>query len=262
MPVMREIKTPFTFFKIRYFQDEKGIYYKKFGENHRKKVRPFWKMKRIVWGIPVMILLVLGVMGYKIGMNLVSDKVVDELASQITKEDYDKILKDPSIQQIIDKETVKNSELLKSVSSNPAIKNTVSNGQDTPVTVTTTENTSNEKKPATTTTNVDSGKDKDKDAATEDAATAVPEKGKTAPEQKPAVEQEKPGLHFNSRSEAMKFLLSKFSMSELSAFAKKAEGGVTPEEKAEIKSTVLGRLSAEEYNALKVFAVIEVSNRQ
>lgn len=256
---MKEIKTPFTLFKVHYFQDEKGIYYKKIGDNHRKKVRPFWKMKRIVWGIPVMILLVFGVVGYKIGMSLVADKVVDELASQISKEDYDKILKDPSIQQIIDKEmgSDQKSELLNNISSDPAVKDSVNNGQNTPVSGTTTKTTSNEQKPATT--NTVSGKDKDKVAA-----AVTPDKGKTV-DQKPAVEQEKPqpqpGLHFNSRSEAMKFLLSKFSMSELSAFAKKAEGGVTPEEKAEIKSAVLGRLSADEYNALKVFALVEASKR-
>ncbi|MEH7076471.1 hypothetical protein [Neobacillus drentensis] len=257
MPVMKEIKTPFLLFKVRYFQDEKGIYYKKIGEHHRKTVRPFWKLKRIVWGIPVIILLVLGGVGYRIGMNLVSDKMVDELASQITKEDYNKLLKDPSVQQIIEKEmgSDKKSELLNSISSDPAIKDTVNNGQAIPVSATTTENTNNEKQPATTI--ADSGKDKDKNVA-----AVTPDKGKTE-EQKPSVEQEKPqpGLHFNSRSEAMKFLLSKFSMSELSAFAKKAEGGVTPEEKAEIKSAVLGRLSAEEYNALKVFALVEASKR-
>jgi hypothetical protein len=66
---------------------------------------------------------------------------------------------------------------------------------------------------------------------------------------------------FGSREEAMKFLLSKFSMSELMGFAKKAQGGLTPEEKAEIKEAITKRLTPEEYNALKVYAFIELSKR-
>jgi hypothetical protein len=66
---------------------------------------------------------------------------------------------------------------------------------------------------------------------------------------------------FSSREEAMKFLLSKFSMSELTEFAKKAEGGLTPEEKVEIKAAITKRLTPEEYNALKVYAFIELSKR-
>ncbi len=258
---MREIKTPLALFKIRYFQDEKGLYYKKKGENHRRKVKPFWKMKRIVLGIPVMILLILGFVGYKIGMNLASEKMVDELASQMTKEDYDNLLKDPSIQQIIDKEAGagKNSALFKNVSAvsaDPAIKETVNND-----TTGTNVHTTNEKKPSAT--NPDASKEKQPAANTDannDKDTGKTDNTEVKP---PATEKAEPaGLHFNSNAEVMKFLLSKFSMGELSALAKKAQGGVTAHEKAEIKSTVLSRLSTEEYNALKVYAVVEASKRQ
>ena len=260
MPVMREIKTPLTLFKIRYFQDEKGQYYKKKGDNHRTKIRPFWKMKRIVIGIPLLVLLILGVAGYKIGMSLASDKIVDELASQITKEDYDKILKDPSVQQIIEKETGANkSELLKNISADPAIQETISKGTDTPAKTTTVDSTKEENPTAS---NTDADKNKDT-VATVDTDKGEPKtKTKNEEKQQPTVEKEQPGLRFNSSSEAMKFLLSKFSMGELSALAKKAQGGVTPQEKEEIKSTVLSRLSAEEYNALKAFAVVEASKRK
>jgi hypothetical protein len=239
MPVMKEIKTPLVLFKIRYFQNENGIYYKKIGENHRRKVKPFWKKKRIILGIPAMLLLVLGVVGYKIGMNLASEKMVSELTSQMTKEDYDALLKEPSIQEIIDKEmgSDKKSELLNSVASDPAIKDAASNE-----TVAANAAPNTEEVPAAVTTA--SGKDKT-------------EEKKQAP-----VEKAKPQLQFKSSSEVLKFMLSKFSMSELNALAKKAEGGVTAGEKEEIKNTVLARLSPEEYNAVKVFAVIEASKRQ
>lgn len=266
---MREIKTPLALFKIRYFQDEKGIYYKKKGDNHRRKVRPFWKMKRIVLGIPFMVLLILGFAGYKIGMNLASEKMVDELASQVTKEDYENILKDPSVQQIIDKElgTVQKSELLNNISTDPAIKETIN--QDTAVTnvnrtkekqpAADNRDSSKDKNPAETNTETSTDTNKDKETT---ANVDTDKKDKTE-EKQPASEKAEPsGLHFSSNAEVMKFLLSKFSMGELSALAKKAQGGVTAQEKAEIKNTVLGRLSTEEYNALKVYAVVEISNRQ
>ncbi|WP_026574121.1 hypothetical protein [Bacillus sp. UNC438CL73TsuS30] len=66
-------------------------------------------------------------------------------------------------------------------------------------------------------------------------------------------------LMFTSRDQAMKFVLSKFTASEIAAFVDKAKDGLTPQEKSEITSQVLKRLTPEEYNALKTFAVVEVS---
>ena len=263
---MKEIKTPLALFKIHYFQDEKGVYYKKKGENHRTKIRPFWKMKRIVLGVPLMLLLVVGFFGYKIGMNLVSEKVMSELTSQMTKEDYEDILKDPSVQQIIDKEMGTN-QLLNKVSSDPSIKDAISQSP-----VATNVNSSNEKDTVAATTDdsrkeknpSNEGNEKDTPAANTDSSKdkdTVAGQDKTN-EKQPSVEKTEPKLQFNSRTEVMKFLLSKFSMAELRGLAKKAEDGVTAQEKAEIKSTVLGRLSTEEYNAVKVFAVVEISKGQ
>lgn len=216
-------------------------------------VRPFWKMKRIKFGIPVLLVLALGLAGYKIGMNLASEKMVNELASQMTKEDYDNLLKDPSVQQIVAKElgSDKISVLRNNVSSDPTIKEAINKSNDT---VAANVNSSIDTKPEKT-TNVDSSKKKD--------TVVTVDSGKNKTEEKqPAVEKEEPSLQFKSSSEVMKFMLSKFSMSELSAFAKKAEGGVTTTEKKEIKNSVLGRLTTEEYNAVKVFAVLEMSKRQ
>lgn len=268
---MKEIKTPLAFFNIHYFQDEKGIYYKKQGENHRKKIRPFWKMKRIVLGVPFMLLLVLGFVGYKIGMNLVSEKVMSELTSQMTKEDYEDILKDPSVQQIIDKE-MGTDKLLNNVSSDPSIKDAISkspvamnvnssNENDTPTT--TNADSSKEKNPAATSEDSSNGKETPVAENTDSSKDKDTAAGKDQTNEKqPSVEKAEPKLQFNSRTEVMKFMLSKFSMAELRGLAKKAEGGVTAQEKAEIKSTVLGRLSTEEYNAVKVFAVVEISKGQ
>ncbi|WP_413306389.1 hypothetical protein AA0X95_05660 [Bacillus sp. 1P10SD] len=57
----------------------------------------------------------------------------------------------------------------------------------------------------------------------------------------------------------MSFLLSKFTMNELMSYANAAKGGITSEKKAEIKATVMQRLTPEEYEALKVYAILELS---
>lgn len=269
MPIMKEIKTPLVLFNIHYFKDEKGTYYKKKGDEHRIMVRPFWKMKRIKLGIPVLFVLALGFAGYKIGISLASEKMVNELVSQMTKEDYDNLLKDPSVQQIIAKElgSDQKSALLNNLSSNSTIKDAISkehapssNGQDTHLV---TNNGSGK-----VMENVDSNKDKETMATSpvsnKDQNTAATEETSkdTSNVEQPSEEKADPGLQFSSDQEVMKFLLSKFSMAELSEFAKKAQGGVTAQEKEEIKNSVLGRLTTEEYNAVKVFAVLEISKGQ
>lgn len=239
MPKMKEVNTPFKFFGIKYFKDETGIYYKKIGDNHRKQVRPFWKKKRIRLGIPLLFILILGFVGYKIGMNLASEKVVNELSAQIPEKDIQDLLKDPSIQDMIEKEigADKKQKMLEKYAVTSTIANQVNINKDTQELTTDTNNTSAvNQKPAAGS----------KDASQTDQQTP---------------EKTKPKLTFKTRDEVLKFLLSKFSMSELTELAKKAEGGITPEEKAEINAIVSQRLSSEEYGAVKVFAVIELSKQ-
>jgi len=69
-------------------------------------------------------------------------------------------------------------------------------------------------------------------------------------------------LVFATTEEALKFLLTKFSMSELNGFIKMADGGVTTAEKNQIKSALMSRLTPEEYQALKVLGLIELQKRQ
>lgn len=69
-------------------------------------------------------------------------------------------------------------------------------------------------------------------------------------------------LVFTTKEEAFKFLLTKFSMSELSGFIAMAEGGVNTEEKNQVKSVLMSRLTPEEYKALKVIGLIELQKRQ
>ncbi|RKD24133.1 hypothetical protein BEP19_06920 [Ammoniphilus oxalaticus] len=68
-------------------------------------------------------------------------------------------------------------------------------------------------------------------------------------------------LSFSSKEEALSFLLTKFSMSELARFASKAQNG-TAEEKKAIQAEMMSRLTPEELQALKIIGLTELSNRQ
>lgn len=69
-------------------------------------------------------------------------------------------------------------------------------------------------------------------------------------------------LVFATTEEALKFLFTKFSMSELNGFIKMAEGGITTAEKNQVESALMSRLTPEEYQALKVLGLIELQKRQ
>ncbi|MEO2076647.1 MAG: hypothetical protein ABGX20_14855 [Bacillus sp. (in: firmicutes)] len=227
---MREVRTPFKLFKVRYFIDDDGQYYKKVGSNHRNAIKkPFWKLKRFKLGMPLLVLLMLGVVGYQVVMNLASEKVVEEVSKQIPKEDIQSLLTEPGIQQMIEDEVGadKKEQILSKYS------------------VESTENSPLVASKSNTTTEV-------KQTTSQKSGTSTKSNGgKTT--------SSSSKLKFTSRDQVMSFLLSKFTMNELMSYANAAKGGVTPEKKAEIKATVMQRLTPEEYEALKVYAILELS---
>ncbi|TLS51991.1 hypothetical protein FE782_11460 [Paenibacillus antri] len=93
-----------------------------------------------------------------------------------------------------------------------------------------------------------------------EAVSEVTSPAESAPDAKTSDEGSK--ATFGSREEATKFLLTRFSMSELNGFASMAGGGLTAEEKQEIKTKVLEKISPEEFEALKRLAVIELAKKQ
>lgn len=227
---MKEIKTPFKLFNVRYFIDDDGQYYKKIGSHHRNAIKkPFWKMKRFKLGMPLLVLLMLGLVGYQVGMNFASEKVVDEVSKQIPKEDIQALLTEPGIQQMIEDEVGANKkqEIL--------TKYAVSTSEEAPLVA----SKSNETVAVANTS-------KQKSGTTSSSGNTTSTKGGSK-------------LKFTSRDQVTTFLLSKFTMNELMSYASAVKGGVTPEKKAEIKATVMKRLTPEEYEALKLFAIIEVS---
>ncbi|WML58810.1 hypothetical protein [Neobacillus sp. PS2-9] len=235
---MREIKTPFKVLGIRYFIGENGKYYRKIGANHRRSIIPLWTQKKFKVGMPLLLVLVLGFAGYKIGVNLASEKMVDEVAKQMPQEDIKNLLTDPNIQQMIENEVgeEKKDEFLNKYAVNTDENNVVSSS---PVT---TSNAGNQT------------------SAVKTVQQPVTNNGNSQTNQQaPVKPKPKPKLKFNSREQVKKFLLTKFSMGELLGFADKAKGGLTPQVKAEIKAAVMQRLTAEEYEAIKVYALIELS---
>ena len=228
---MKEVKTPFKLFGIRYFKGEDGQYYKKVGASHRYAVTPLWIKKRFKLGMPLVLVVIIGFFGYQIGMNLASDKVVDEISQQIPKKDIQALLTDPSIQHVIEDEvgSDKKQQILENYSVVPI--------ENTPLVA----STSNEAP-----------------AAVEDKASQKATSTGNSSSSKPTTTNHGSKLKFTSRDQVMKFLLSKFTMNELLAFANKAKGGLTPQVKSEIQTAVLNRLTTEEYEALKLYAIIEL----
>jgi hypothetical protein len=245
MPLMKEIKTPLAFLGIRYYKDENGVYYKKVGKKGRQTIKPLWKMKRLMLGVPLIIILGLGFVGYRFGLNIASDKVMNEVTSQITNKDIEILLKEPSIQELIEKEVgiEKTRELLE--------KYSVDITKVNPDSLTDTNS-----QPST------SGSDKNtegKNTTKDDQHGTDNKNGQQVDDNQEEGPNGEQTLSFKSREEVTKFMLSKFSMSELTNLAKKANGGITSSEKAEIRDALLNKLTKEEYDAVKVFGVIELS---
>lgn len=90
--------------------------------------------------------------------------------------------------------------------------------------------------------------------------SSLPTSSNTPPT--PEKDSKEDKLRFSSNEEALEFFLTKFSMKELSNMASMAKDGLTNDEKRDIKATVLEKLSPDEYEALKILAVLEIKKRQ
>lgn len=167
--------------------------------------------------VALVIIAILGFGAYKVGMNYMSKKMIDQVTEQVlSKEEIEKMMQDPDIQQTL-QEQIGEQGLQK-------IQLQVEGG-----------------------------------APKEPAAHQTESQQGTGAKTESSVPSEKNKRVFSSREEALSFLLSKFSMNELKGFAAKAQGGLTSEEKIEIKSELMSRISPEEFEALKVLGLIELS---
>lgn len=275
MRAMKEVWTPLKVFGVRYYRDrDRDVYYKKVGSGRRTETKPFWKYKRFVLAVAFLLLAIPGgYAGYQIALDKASDKLVNEVASQVSKEDMNKLLEDPSVQEVLEKElgTKKAADLLKENNVDPSAIATarISNedltfkpAEEAAATEQASSAAVQEQKPNTAVI-AEKGQGS-VDSEEEESAAETAQTAQTAPskESMSAAKEEKPKLIFQSREEATRFVMSKFSMTEVSQFAKMAQGGLTEGEKSEIKSKVTSRLTAEEYEALKLYGIIELGKQQ
>jgi len=183
--------------------------------------------KRTKWILgSVVCLAVLGLIGYKWAISYASDRLVEQVTKDMfTDDEVNELMKEPAIQKALEEQL-------------GAVKSPTDLATDS-------AGASQEAGQSSPDTPAPSGS-KDGSGGSTSASTV-----------------EKQGQHpFSDKEEALKFLLTRFSMSELKEFVSMASGGVTAEEKKEIKEALLGRLSPEEFQALKVLGLIELKKRQ
>ena len=244
MPMMKEIWTPMKWLGVRYFKDkDRNIYYKKVRNHSRVQTKVFRVYKFLAALLVIGILAAGGYGGYQYMMNKMSDQLIKEVSNEMHNPDVQKMLKDPDIQKALkegagstDSAEVTNS-INQSTSHHPGNK--------------TSENASlsdekNNKQSAISqpvsaepSSSVQTGKPAEKTVQTKDSHST----GSSS------------GIHFHSKQEATRFVLSKFSLPELYQMKSMYQKG----EKEEVKSKVYSRLSPAEVKALQEVAAKEAN---
>ncbi len=201
--------------------------------------------------VALIVVLILVAAGYKFGLKYVSEAVINKVASEVlTTEEIDKLVQDPQVKKILEDRlgTEAFGELLKRQPGAGAGA-APGGGPETGL------GSQNGAAPES-----GSGSGTGTGAGSITGNQNVPGTGNNS---KPSEGKGKGGgLVFNTAEEALQFLLTKFSRAELNGFIAMAEDGITPEEKSQVKAALLSRLTAEEYQALKVIALIELEKRQ
>ncbi|NLW37556.1 MAG: hypothetical protein GXY90_03170 [Peptococcaceae bacterium] len=201
--------------------------------------------------VALIVVLILVAAGYKFGLKYVSEAVINKVASEVlTTEEIDKLVQDPQVKKILEDRlgTEAFGELLKRQPGAGAGA-APGGGPETGL------GSQNGAAPES-----GSGSGTGNTAGSITGNQNVPGTGNNS---KPSGGKGKGGgLVFNTAEEALQFLLTKFSRAELNGFIAMAEDGITPEEKSQVKAALLSRLTAEEYQALKVIALIELEKRQ
>ncbi|MGO4111084.1 hypothetical protein [Paenibacillus sp. YAF4_2] len=222
----KKINTPLQLVGIHKYRTKDGRTWIKYPGSSRKPI----KKSTVIWTRLLTIIIVIGVIGfagYKFGFHYLSNKMMNEMADQIlTTDEVESLKNDPAVQKIIadnskyfDKKAVE------------AIQGSL---------------------PATVN---DSDKAAGQSGKTTSSSTSKTNETTDTVTDKPSVNDK---LVVKTKDEAANLLLSKFSMKELTGLADKAKDGLTAEEKQSIKSTLLGRLSTEEYNSVKIIALMEI----
>jgi hypothetical protein len=203
------------------------------------------------FAVALIVVLVLAAAGYKFGLKYVSEAVINKVANEVlTGEEIDKLVQDPQVKKILEERlgTEAFGELLKR---QPGAGAGAAPGGG-PETGLGSQNGAAPESGSGTGTGTGAGSITGNQNVPGTGNNSKPSEGKG----------KGGGLVFNTAEEALQFLLTKFSRAELNGFIAMAEDGITPEEKSQVKAALLSRLTAEEYQALKVIALIELEKRQ
>ncbi|KIL35424.1 hypothetical protein SD71_14085 [Cohnella kolymensis] len=180
------------------------------------------------WMITIVAVLAIGLIGYKVGTDYVSNKIMGQLQQDIVKpEDVEKLKNDPEIQKII-KDNFSEEEVKKVL---PQLSiDTIQTKQDS------SKNT--------------------QPYANKPAKTNKPEAANS-----PAKAGTKKEFPIKTVDEAKDMVMSKFSTGEVTKMANMAKDGLSTNEKANIKSNLQAKLTDDEYEALKIIALMEVMKK-
>ncbi|CAM4280882.1 hypothetical protein [Paenibacillus tarimensis] len=199
------------------------------------------------WTITGVIVLSIGTAGYQIGLNMLADRLMKELSEKvISKEEIEALRSDPAVMALLESELEQGSEkgglpVTPGDSTEPEAGKTTDRGRDRADQAAGSE----EDRPAMA-IGAD-GAANDKKGSEDNKAVAA----------KPA--EAKQELTLITKEEALQLLLKRFSIGELREFVAMAEDGITEEEKETLKSSLKSKLSSEEYHALKLLALLEIS---
>ncbi|GLX66267.1 hypothetical protein [Paenibacillus glycanilyticus] len=226
----KKVSTPLRLVGIHKYKTKDGKTWIKYPGRSRKPLNK----STVIWTrllTIIAVVVVVGFAGYKIGFHYLANKMMNEMADQILSTDeVETLKKDPAVQKIIadnskyfDKKAV--AAIQGSLTPDAVGSNSGSTGSDASGTKTDGKTTGT----------------------------------KAEASDKPVTAEDK--LVVKTKDEAADLLLSKFSMKELTGLADKAKDGLTPEEKQTIKATLLSKLSPEEYNSVKIIALMEMMSR-
>lgn len=221
---MTKLKRTRTIGAIKFYRDPDHRTYFRLGDSKVRSLRLVPRRRLFRWMIGIVLFLgVAALAAYRPVMHYASNLMMEQVADKLlTKEEIDEILQMPDVQLLLRENGLPAAEDINATPSSTAPDSSASSAIDDSSDGSSANNTN-----------------------------------KTNASDKPA-----PGkLRFANNDEAMKFVMKKFSMTQIREFAAMANGGLTSEEKKVIKAKVMERLTQEEFEALKILAVIELQKR-
>ncbi|UJF34592.1 hypothetical protein [Paenibacillus hexagrammi] len=190
------------------------------------------KKKWMVFTLAVSVLGIGGYTAYQYALNLVADQLAKQLL--VDTENQTKLLKEANIDV-----SAVNDVVLDTNSDQPN-KDSKTDGEPS------------KNKPISASNDVQQGADNSKQDSrkqiTETQSIKQEDKRST---QATSEEEKKHETTFESKQEAVKFAMSRFSASEINHIRQLANGGLTPEKKAELKKIAYSKFSPQEIEAVR-----------